>query len=124
MEPGMGMGVGMDHRGPGGTATRSPEELKEKAQALGDTARGRAMATLDSNKDQLCAAIEKAADAMKDDPYGRYAADYARRGAEYLRGHSADEMLTSARSELRTRPGVVLGACFVAGLAFSRRLKH
>ena len=122
MESGMGMGIGMDRPAPG-AGTRSPDDLKDKAQALGDTARGRAMATLDSNKDQLCAAIEKAADAMKDDPYGRHAADYARRGAEYLRSHSADEMLSTARSELRHRPGVVLGACFVAGLAFSRLLK-
>ena len=122
MESGMGMGTGLDRSTLSGN-TRSTDELKDKAQQLTDTARGKAMNALDSNKDQIVSAIEKMADSMKDDPYGRYAAQYARRGADYLRDHSADELITSVRGELRDRPVVVLGACFLAGLAFSRLMK-
>lgn len=122
MESSIGMGTGMDR--PLSSNTRSTDELKDKAQQLTESARGKAMTALDSNKDQICVAIEKVAEAMQDDPYGRYAAQYVRRGADYLRAHSADEMLSSMRGGMRERPVAILGACFLAGLAFSRMLKE
>jgi hypothetical protein len=103
--------------------TRSTDGLEDKARELSATVRGRAMTALDSNKDQISGAIEKMADAVEGERFGKYTAQYARRGAEYLRSHSAEDMLSSARGELRERPLVVLGACFLAGLAFSRVLK-
>lgn len=116
------IGTGYGERMPG--ATTQTEELKGKAGQLGRTARDRAMGTLDQNKDQVCGALEKLADALEDDKIGRFAADYARRGAEYLRHQSSNDLLTLARTELRQRPGMLLGACFVAGLAFSRMLRR
>lgn len=122
MESEMGIGSGIEGSAASGSA-RSTDELKDKAQELSAAARGRAMTALDSNKVHISGAIAKMADALEDDPYGKYAAQYARRGADYLRGHSAEDMLASAREELRERPLFVLGACFVAGLALSRVLK-
>lgn len=98
-------------------------EAKEKAKELGRTARERALSVVDQQKDQVSGLLDRVADSMQDDRIGGYASDYARRGAEYLRRQSADELLDSVRRGFRTRPGLVLSACFVAGLAFARLVK-
>jgi hypothetical protein len=67
--------------------------------------------------------LDRMADTMQDDQLGGYASEYARRGAELLRRQSADELFRSARRAVRSRPGILLGACFVAGLAFARLMK-
>jgi hypothetical protein len=108
---------------PFGGGQTTTGEAKEKARELTRTTRERAMSAVGQGKDQLCGVLERAADSMDDDRFGRYASDYARRGAEFLRRRSPDELLDSARRTLRSRPGVVLSACFVAGLAFARFVK-
>jgi hypothetical protein len=105
----------------GGTGT---EELKDKASQLTQTARERAMSTIDQQKQQVSGLLDRLAETMTGDRIGGYAADYARRGADYLRRTSADEMWSSARSNIRSRPGVLLSACFVAGLAVARVLRR
>lgn len=100
--------------------TGGSEEMKAKASELTHSARQRAMSTLDEQKAQVCTLLDRTADTIQDDRVGRYAAEYARRGAQYLRTRSADELVSSFRSELRARPGLLLSACFVAGLAIAR----
>lgn len=97
--------------------------MKEKASELGRTARERAMTAIDQQKGEVGGLLDRLADTMEGDRIGGYAADYARRGAGYLRRTSADELWSSARTSLRSRPGLLLGACFVAGLALGRILR-
>jgi hypothetical protein len=101
----------------------STEQLKEKASELTHTARERAFSALEQQKSHLCGLLDHVADSVQDDALGEYAADYARRGARFLRGRSSDELARSLRRELRARPGLALSAAFVAGLAFARLLK-
>lgn len=108
---------------PFGSGKTTSGEAKEKAKELSRTARERAMSAVGQGKEQVCSVLERAADSMQDDRLGSYASDYARRGAEFLRRQSPDELLDSARRTLRARPGLVLSACFVAGLAFARLVK-
>jgi hypothetical protein len=118
------IGTSYGERMPGSAAGSSAEELKGKATQLKESARTKAMGTLDANKDQVCQMLDKVADTIEDDRLGRYAADYARRGAEYLRRQSSDDLVTIVAGELRRRPGMLLGACFLGGLAFSRMLRR
>jgi hypothetical protein len=107
----------------GGRSPGTTGDTKEKAKELTHTARERALSTLDQQKAQLSNLLERVADTTRDDRLGAYASDYARRGAEFLRRQSADELFRSARQEFRSRPGLVLSACFVAGLALARLAK-
>ena len=98
-------------------------ELKEKATQLTHTARQRAMSTIDQQKDQIGSLLDRLAQSAEGDRFGGYAADFARRGADYLRRHSAEELFDNLRSGIRARPGLLLGACFVGGLAIARVMK-
>jgi hypothetical protein len=118
------IGTSYGERTPGSVQSTATDEVKERATQLKQSARTRALGTLDANKEQVCGLLEKVAGTLEEDRFGRYAADYARRGAEYLRRQSSDDLVTIARAELRQRPGLLLGACFVAGLAFSRMLRR
>jgi hypothetical protein len=108
---------------PFSTPRHTTDEAKDKAKHLTRTARDRALSTLDQQKAQLSGLLERVADTAGDDRLGGYASDYARRGAELLRSRSADEIFQSIRRNVRSRPGLVLSACFVAGLAFARLMK-
>ncbi len=110
--------------GKGSPGSTDTGELKEKATQLTHTARQRAMSTIDRQKEQLGNLLDRVAQSAEGDRLGGYAADYARRGAEYLRRHSADEMLGQLRTGIRARPGLLLSACFVAGLAVARMMKR
>jgi len=96
------------------------EEMKERATEVTRRARGRAMETIDERKGELSGLLERMADTIQDDRLGAYAADVARRGAQFLRGRSADELLSSARTELATRPAAFLSLSFLAGFAIAR----
>lgn len=98
-------------------------EVKQKASELGQNARSRAMSVLDEQKTQVSGLLDRLADSVQDDRIGSYAAGYARRGAEFLRGRSADDIVSTVGRELRARPGVLLSAAFIAGLAIARVLK-
>lgn len=122
------METGTHHPEPFGSSTGRTESVstgqaKEKATELSHRVRDRAMATLDQRKEQVCELLERVADGTRDDQLGGYASEYARRGAEFLRRQSADELFDSMRRGFRSRPGVVLSAAFVAGLAFARLMK-
>jgi hypothetical protein len=118
------METGTHHPEPRGARQgQSTEEAKQKAKELTRTARERALSTLDAQRTQLGSVLERVADSIQDDRIGAYAADYARRGAAVLRERSAEEIFGSIRAGLRSRPGLVLSACFVAGLAFARIAK-
>jgi hypothetical protein len=119
------METGTHHHDPfsGGTSQGTTGEAKEKAKELTRTARDRALSTLDQQKAQLSGLLDRVADTVRDDRLGGYASDYARRGSEFLRRQSADEIYHSVRRNLRSRPGLMLSACFVAGLAFARLMK-
>lgn len=108
----------------GSPGSKDTGELKEKATQLTHTARQRAMSTVDGQKAQLSSLLDRMAQSAEGDRFGQYAADYARRGAEYLRRHSAEELFDNVRSGIRSRPGLLLGACFVAGLAVARVMKR
>jgi hypothetical protein len=108
---------------PFSTPRGTTDEAKEKAKHLTRTARERALSTLEQQKGQLSSLLERVADAAGDDRLGGYASEYARRAAELLRGRSADEIFQSLRRNVRSRPGLVLSASFVAGLAFARLMK-
>jgi hypothetical protein len=112
-----------DPRPHGSGTQHTTGEAKEKAKELGRTARERALSVVDQQKDQVSGLLDRVADSMQDDRIGGYASQYARRGAELLRRQSADELFDSMRRGLRARPGLVLSACFVAGLAFARLVK-
>jgi hypothetical protein len=107
----------------GRTDTGATGEAQRKAKELTRTARDRALSSLDQQKGQVSALLERVADTIEDDRLGAYASDYARRGADLLRRSSAQELLDSVRRGLRSRPGLTLSACFVAGLAFARLMK-
>jgi hypothetical protein len=119
------METGMHGREPYGRITSSDRasEVKQKASDLGQTARSKAMSALDERKAELSGLLERIADSVQDDRIGGYAAGYARRGAELLRGRSSDEIVSTLRRELRSRPGVLLSAAFVAGVAIARVIK-
>lgn len=110
--------------GKGSPGSTDAGELKEKATQLTHSARQRAMSTIDRQKDQVGDLLDRVARSAEGDRFGGYAADYARRGAEYLRRHSADEMFDHLRAGIRARPGLLLSACFVAGLAVARLMKR
>jgi hypothetical protein len=101
----------------------STEQLKEKASELTHTARQRAFSALEQQKSQLCGLLDHVADSVQDDPLGGYAAEYARRGAQFLRSRPSAELARSFQRELRARPGLALSAAFVVGLAFARLVK-
>jgi hypothetical protein len=105
------------------TTEDSTRQVKEKATELTRSARERAMSTVDQQKGQVCDTLDRMARSLEDDRLGGYVAGYARRGADYLRHHSADELLASAQAGLRSRPGLMLSACFVAGLAIARVMR-
>jgi hypothetical protein len=117
------METGTEHGAPYPHGTAGAEQVKAKASELTQTARRRAMTTLDQQKTQVCDLLDRVAENIEDDRIGRHAAEYARRGSSYLRGRSADEIFDSVRAELRARPGVLLSACFVAGLAIARVMR-
>jgi hypothetical protein len=108
----------------GGSDDRDTEQLKDKATQLTSKARSKAAQELDARKGEICSLLEKMASAVEDERLGSYAADYVRRGAQYLRAHDANELLSSASSRARSNPAAVLGASFVAGLAFARLLRR
>ena len=101
----------------------STEQLKEKASELTHTARQRAFSAIEQQKSQLCGLLDHVADSVQGDPLGEYAAEYARRGAQFLRSRRSDELARSVQRELRARPGLALSAAFVVGLAFARLVK-
>jgi hypothetical protein len=107
----------------GGRQSGTTDDTKEKAKELTRTARDRAFSAVEQQKTQLSGLLERVAETVQDDRLGGYAADYARRGAELLRRQSADELFQSVRRGFRARPGLVLSACFVAGLALARLAK-
>jgi hypothetical protein len=120
------METGMHGREPFGRSAMGSDkasEVKQKASDLGHTARSKAMSALDQQKTQVSGLLERLADSVQDDRIGGYAAGYARRGAEFLRGRSSDEIVSTLRRELRSRPGVLLSAAFIAGLAIARVMK-
>lgn len=120
------MEAGTHRPDPFRSGTQQPDptiRAKEDAKQLTRTARERALSALDQQKEQLSGLLERVADTTRDDRLGAYASEYARRGAEFLRRQSADEIFQSVRRGARSRPGVVLSACFVAGLALARFLK-
>jgi hypothetical protein len=96
------------------------EEAREKAQALGDSARRQATRRLDARKGQVSGLLDRLAETLEGDELGGYAAGYVRRGAEVLRGRSADELIAAAGDGLRSRPAAVVGLAFLAGFAFAR----
>jgi hypothetical protein len=96
------------------------EEVKQRASEVTRKARGRAMDRIDVQKGELSGLLDRLADTMEQDRLGAYAADFARRGAELLRGRSADELVSSARSELTGRPAAFLSLSFLAGFALAR----
>lgn len=108
----------------GSPGSTDAEKLKEKATQLTRTARQRAMSTVDGQKDQIGSLLDRMAQSAEGDRFGQYAAEYARRGADYLRRHSAEELFDDLRAGIRSRPGLLLGACFVAGLAVARVMKR
>jgi hypothetical protein len=103
-----------------GRDTGEGGELKDKAATLTRTARSRMTETLDSQKGELSSLLEKVAENIQDDRFGAYAADYVRRGAEFLKGRSTDDIVAGAMTQLRTRPSVLVGASFLAGFAMAR----
>jgi hypothetical protein len=107
-------GSGTDHR----------DELKEKASHLTQTARGRAMGALDQQKEQVCSMLEKVAQNVEGDKVGGYVADFARRGSEYLKAHSADEIISTATAQLKGRPVAFIGASFLGGFAIARLFRR
>ena len=117
------MEPGTHHPDPIRMPSSTTGEAKEKAKELTRTARDRALSTLDQQKGQLSGLLDRVADTIQDDRLGGFASEYARRGAELLRRQSADEIFHSVRRGVRSRPGVVLSACFIAGLAFARLMK-
>jgi hypothetical protein len=121
METGTQHGDPFASRSSGSPAT---EDAKQKATELTQTARQRALSTLDGQKEQLSGLLDRVAETAEGDRLGGYASDYARRGAEYLRRHSADEIVGSVRDGIRSRPGLLLSACFVAGLVVARMLRR
>jgi hypothetical protein len=106
----------------GGGGTQ--DELKEKATKLTQTARGRAMGALEQQKGQLSSLLDKVAQSVEGDKVGGYVADLAHRGSDYLRGHSADEIFSSASSGVRSRPAALVGASFLVGFAAARLFRR
>jgi hypothetical protein len=102
----------------------SDDRMKEKASEVTSKARGQAVGAIDSQKDQVSSLLDKVADAMEGDRIGGYAATYARRGAEFLRSSSADDLMTTARTTARERPAVIVAASFVAGFALARLVRR
>ena len=94
--------------------------MKQRASEVTRKARGRAMDRIDVQKGELSGLLDRLADTMEQDRMGAYAADFARRGAELLRGRSADELVSSARSELTGRPAAFLSLSSLAGFALAR----
>ncbi len=100
------------------------DEMADEAAQLGRSARSRAMGALDGQKEQVCAMLDKLADGLEGDRIGGYVADFARRGGDYLRRHSADELLGTAGEELRARPAALVGASFLVGFAAARLFRR
>lgn len=100
------------------------DELKEKASHLTQTARGRAMSALDQQKGQVCSMLDKVAQNVEDEKVGGYVADFARRGSEYLKNHSADEIFSSATTQLKGRPAALIGPSFLVGFALARLFRR
>jgi hypothetical protein len=96
------------------------DEMKERAAEVTRRARGRAMETLDREKGELSGLLDRVADTIQDDRLGTYAVDTIRRGAQFLRGRSTDDIVSSARTELTTRPAAFLSLSFLAGFAIAR----
>lgn len=119
MEPGMTGGMDPAISRPGDGHGQG-DELKERAAEVTRRARGRAMETIDHQKGELSGLLDRVADTIQDDRLGAYAADLARQGARFLRGRSTDEIVSSARAELTTRPAAFLSLSFLAGFAIAR----
>lgn len=106
-----------------GRGDSSTTQAKEKAKDLGRGARDRALSSVDREKDHVSGLLDRVADSMRDDRIGGYASDYVRRGADWLRGTSSNDLLHSIQRGFRSRPGVVLAAAFASGLVLARVLK-
>jgi hypothetical protein len=128
MEPGYETLPEKSHaRTPGGERASSRaagEEVRREASEVTRTARDRAASSVDEQKQRVSDLLDRLAETAESDRIGRYAAEYARRGAEYLRQRSARDLFASARSQLKSHPEVMLSACFVAGLALARFMKR
>jgi hypothetical protein len=116
--------MGNEPLGFGSQDERREQEMKDKAGELAEKATQKGAGQLESQKDEVSRLLEKVADAIEDDPLGRHAAGYARRGAEALRGRSARELLSQAGEELRHRPGATLAACLLAGFTLARMARR
>jgi hypothetical protein len=99
-------------------------QVKDRAAQLASRARGIGEGRIDQQKDQLSNLLDRVADTLQDDRLGGYAAGYVRRGAEYLRGQSARDLLDRTAGEIRNRPALTLGACLLAGFAIARMARR
>jgi hypothetical protein len=124
MEPTYGTGP-TQGRGTG-SSTSGTDAIKGQVSAVKDQAQNRAMGALDDGKNQLCEALDRIAGALDDsgNRFGGIAADYARRGGDFLRGRSANELWSSASDGIRTRPAALVGVSLIGGFALARLLRR
>jgi hypothetical protein len=101
-------------------------QVSQQVSQMKDQARSRAVDTIEEGKDKLCEALDQIASALDqgNNRVGGIAADYARRGCEYLRGRSANELWSTAGQTVRGRPGALVAASFLGGFAISRLLRR
>jgi hypothetical protein len=124
MEPTYGTDP-MQGRGTG-SSTSGTDAIKGQVSAVKDQAQNRAMGALDDGKNQVCEALERIAGALDEsnNRFGGIAADYARRGCDFLRGRSANELWSSASDGIRTRPAALVGVSLIGGFALARLLRR
>lgn len=117
-DPGYGQGLG--------TSTSGTEAMKGQVSAMKDQAQSRAIVALDEGKNQVSEALEKIAVALDEsgNRVGGIAADYARRGGEYLRFRSASELWSTTAEGIRSRPAALVGVSLLGGFALARLLRR
>jgi hypothetical protein len=112
--------------GQAGTSTSGTDAMKGQVSAMKDQAQSKAIGALDDGKNQVCEALDKIAVALDEsgNRFGGIAADYARRGGEFLRTRSANELWSSAGYGIRSRPAALVGVSLLGGFALARLMRR
>lgn len=113
-------------------AGRVMEQGKEQAAKVGGVARKKVMSKVDARKSEFSSNLDRIADSIEsagDGLEGGQAeiatrvAGYVRKAKEVLDGHSSDEILDRAVTEVRNRPGAMIAGAFALGFLATRLAK-
>jgi hypothetical protein len=111
-------------QGASSIAHKGKEEFHRLADKAKDRARTEASDVLSKASEKLHGVTQNLDELAVREPMLRKASDGLRKVTQRLDATSPDELIATAKRELRNRPALGLGACFALGFLAARLLKE